>query len=220
MGENTNQLRHGESQRVPAGAPGHPAERAERLCGQCNGETLSAADTEEYSQHSSRFHKRCKLGGKQTDHYLPRVAQENRIFMMKYPDKVEHMLQQARRIRRKNGAKRGKQPQVVTTPPEQELPEVLELPRRGEPTAKHKEEPYAEDTPPDWGEATQTRAQQRVGEGGAVTKWGGPNKPPVAIAWGPAGRPSTQAEAVACSQNEHQNRRGSRQQSRRDRPSR
>ena len=59
------------------------------------GETLSTEEREEYERYLERFHKRCKLGGKANrlvhivDRYMPRIAEENRIFVMRFPDKVE-----------------------------------------------------------------------------------------------------------------------------------
>ena len=69
------------------------------------GEALSTEEREEYERYQRRFHKRCKLGGKadrfvrSVDRYMPRIAEENRIFVMRFPNKVEKMLRSARGIR-------------------------------------------------------------------------------------------------------------------------
>ena len=87
------------------------------------GEALSDAEREEYQQFRERFHKRCKLGVKAdrlvriVDNYLPRLSKENRVFVMKFPNKVEKMLRKARGIRRKIRAKRRKPQGGATTQP-------------------------------------------------------------------------------------------------------
>ena len=79
------------------------------------GETLSTEEREEYERYLERFHKRCKLGGKANrlvhivDRYMPRIAEENRIFVMRFPDKVEKMLRRARGTHRKIRARRRQQ---------------------------------------------------------------------------------------------------------------
>ena len=87
------------------------------------GEALSTEEREEYERYQRRFHKRCKLGGKAdrlvriVDRYMPRIAEENRTFVMRLPDKVEKMLRNARRIRRKIRARSGQQQREAATPP-------------------------------------------------------------------------------------------------------
>ena len=58
----------------------------------------------EYEQYQQRFLKRCKLGGKAdrlvriVDRYMPRIAAENRVYTMRFPEKVHDMLLKARAI--------------------------------------------------------------------------------------------------------------------------
>ena len=83
------------------------------------GETLSTEEREEYERYLERFHKRCKLGGKAdrlvriVDRYMPRIAEENRIFVM-VPDKVERCCEgpagSAERSGQGEGSNKGKQP--------------------------------------------------------------------------------------------------------------
>ena len=62
---------------------------------EATGKALGDAEREEYQQFRERFHKRCKLGGKAdrlvriVDNYMPRLSKENRVFVMKFPNKVE-----------------------------------------------------------------------------------------------------------------------------------
>ena len=104
-------------------SPGHSAQSRGRLRGQHHGgntKSLSTEEREQYERYLERFHKRCKLGGKAdrlvriVDRYMPRIAEENRIFVMRFPDKVEKMLRRARGIRRKirhgESSNKGKQP--------------------------------------------------------------------------------------------------------------
>ena len=66
------------------------------------GETPSTEEREECERCLERFHKRCKLGGKAdrlvriVDRCMPRIAEENKIFVMRFPDKVDKMLRRAR----------------------------------------------------------------------------------------------------------------------------
>eukprot|EP00439_Symbiodinium_sp_Y106_P062145 s4713_g9.t1 len=52
-------------------------------------------------------------------------SRRNRIFVMRFPDKVEKMLRRARAIRRKIRARRKQQQGEAATPPKDEPPEVL-----------------------------------------------------------------------------------------------
>ena len=186
---------------VPAGpagqmdSPGHSAQSRGRLRGQYRGGTLSTEEREEYERYLERFHKRCKLGGKAdrlvriVDRYMPRIAEENRIFVMRFPDKVEKMLRRARGIRRKIPARRRQQQGEAATPPKDEPPEVLRPANMGEDAEQHNDGSFVEDTPPDSENShedldmaeTQER-QSREGEeaGSPANPW----------PWGPEGRPS------------------------------
>eukprot|EP00439_Symbiodinium_sp_Y106_P077829 s383_g16.t1 len=139
------------------------------------GETLSTGDREEYERCLERFHKRCKLGGKAdrlvriVDRYMPRIAEENRIFVMRFPDKVEKMLRRARGIRRKIRARRRQQQGEAATPPKDEPPEALRPANMGEDAERYHDGSFVEDTPPYWGDShedldmaeTQGNDQQR-----------------------------------------------------------
>ena len=123
------------------------------------GEALSTEEREEYERYQRRFHKRCKLGGKAdrlvriVDRYMPRIAEENRIFVMRFPDKVEKMFRSARGIRRKIRARRRQQQGEAAAPPKDEPPEVLRPANMGEDEEQCNDERYVEDTPPDWGDS-------------------------------------------------------------------
>ena len=161
------------------------------------GEALSTEEREEYERYQRRFHKRCKLGGKAdrlvriVDRYMPRIAEENRIFVMRFPDKVEKMLRSARGIRRKIRARRRQQQGEAATPPKDEPPEVLRPANMGEDEEQCNDERYVEDTPPDWGDshedlnmAETQGSDQQSSEGEEA------DSPAIPWPWGPEGRPS------------------------------
>ena len=79
------------------------------------GEILGQPESKEYEQYRQRFLTRCKVGGKAdrlvriVDRYMPRVSAENRVYTMRFPDKVHDMLRKARAIRRRIRARKGGQ---------------------------------------------------------------------------------------------------------------
>ena len=128
------------------------------------------------------------------DQYLPKVADENRAYVMRYPHKVNAMLRRAwalcRRIRTKRKRKRGKESRrsdaEAVTPTEPRAPEQTERLQdvRGNMGAHVTRATSAsEDTPPDWGgEEEDSSPDGQEKEQAAGTQW----------PWGPAGRPSDQ----------------------------
>ena len=91
-------------------SPGHSAQSRGRLRGQYPGGN---------TKHRRKRRVRCKLGGKAdrlvriVDRYMPRIAEENRIFVM-VPDKVERCCEgpagSAERSGQGEGSDKGKQP--------------------------------------------------------------------------------------------------------------
>ena len=73
------------------------------------------------------------------DRYMPRIAEENRIFVMRFPDKVEKMLRSARGIRRKIRARRRQQQGEAKDEP----PEVLRPANMGEDEEQCNDERYS-----------------------------------------------------------------------------
>eukprot|EP00439_Symbiodinium_sp_Y106_P069707 s5317_g12.t1 len=175
------------------------------------GEALSTEEGEEYEQYQRCFHKRCKLGGKAdrlvriVDRYMPRIAEENRIFVMRFPDKVGKMLRSARGIRRKIRARRGQQQGEAATPPKEEPPEVLRPANMGEDEEQCNDERYVEDIPPDWGDSheglnmAETQGSDQQSSEGEESHG----------RWGQRGDLQTQEEVKECSQKGPPNRRGS-----------
>ena len=69
---------------------------------------LNAAQQATYEQYQDRHRARCRVGDvadkltRIVDKYLPKVADENRVFIMRFPNKAFKLLKKARRIRRTN----------------------------------------------------------------------------------------------------------------------
>ncbi|CAE7847872.1 rnc, partial [Symbiodinium sp. KB8] len=68
---------------------------------------LSVAQQAAYEQYQNRHMARCRVGDvadkltRIVDKYLPKVADENRVFIMRFPNKASQLLKKARRIRRR-----------------------------------------------------------------------------------------------------------------------
>ena len=157
------------------------------------GETLTTAEREAYERYLERFHKRCKLGGKAdrlvriVDRYMPRIAEENRVFVMRFPDKVEKMLRRARGIRRKIRARRRQQQGEAATPPKDEPPEVLGPANMGEDAEQYNDGsfvPDSGDSHEDLDMAETQESDQQSSEGEEA------DSPANPWPWGPEGRPS------------------------------
>ena len=186
----------------PAGqmdSPGHSAQSRGDYVDNTAGETLilSTEEREEYERYLERFHKRCKLGGKAdrlvriVDRYMPRIAEENRIFVMRFPDKVEKMLRRARGIRRKIRARRRQQQGEAATPPKDEPPEVLRPANMGEDAEQYNDGSFVEDTPPDWGDSHEDLDMAETQESDQQSSEGEEaDSPANPWPWGPEGRPS------------------------------
>ena len=71
------------------------------------GEYLSDEMAESYAAYRGRLRKRHALGKaadklvKITDKYLPRITDEARVYIMKFPHKIPVLLKQARKVRKK-----------------------------------------------------------------------------------------------------------------------
>ena len=127
------------------------------------GEVLGQQESKEYEQYQQRFLKRCKLGGKAdrlvriVDRYMPRIAAENRVYTMRFPEKVHDMLLKARAIRRKIRARTGsladdkaQQPEKrkATTPSRRRPPKKQKPHAEGEDNDLCKDEPLVAHNPP------------------------------------------------------------------------
>ena len=75
------------------------------------GEALNRAEQATYKQYRRRHMARCRLGdaadklSRITDKYMPRIADEGRVFIMKFPKQAPQLLKRVRKIRRKVEAK-------------------------------------------------------------------------------------------------------------------
>ena len=71
------------------------------------GEPLNREDEASYELYQQRFSERYRVGEQAdrlvqiVDRYMPRIADENRAYVMRYPDKVGEMLQKAWKLRKK-----------------------------------------------------------------------------------------------------------------------
>ena len=164
------------------------------------GEPLGPAERAAYEVYLRRLCERHRVGeqadrlARIVDKYLPKVADENQAYVMRYPHKVNAMLKKAwamrRRIRAKRKRKRGKENSrsdaEAATPTEPRAPEQTERLQDVQGNmGPHvtKATSASEDTPPDWGgEEEDSSPDGQDKEQAASAQW----------PWGPAGRPSDQ----------------------------
>ena len=148
------------------------------------GEVLSATEESTFGHYRSRHIIRCRAGDladkltRITDKYLPRVANESRVYIMRFPETVPKLLKRARKIRRRIKATKQGDTKVAVQPP-----------RRGK----------RQESIPDWGDdvvddvvdtaeenlAMATAAHMAEGDD-ATSMW----------PWGNRGRPSDRGESV------------------------
>ena len=177
------------------------ANRGETTWTKPRGRHLGALKERSTNSFESVFYKRCKLGGKAdrlvriVDSYLPRLSKENRVFAMKFPNKVEKMLRKARGIRRRIRAKRQKQQGGATTQPKDAPLEGTGPTSLGENVEKnaeqHNEASLMEDTPPDWGSSHEDPDTAGTQGTNGHSSEGEENHPRASHwPWGPDGRPS------------------------------
>ena len=181
------------------------------------GETLGAVEKADYVRYRRRLGERRRVG-KQADHlvrivdkYLPKVAAENRAYVMKYPQKVGGMLKKAGALRKRLQAKKMHKKGKMAAKEERgspELPEPLVTKETRDTAATGPTEPselghteraqdqrgerlphatseasVREVTPPDWGDEEED-SNPEVSDQEGTAQW----------PWGPAGRPSDQEE--------------------------
>ena len=136
------------------------------------GEMLSQDDEADFVHYQQRLCDRYRVREMAdrlvlqiVDRYMPRVAYENRAYVMRYPDQVQTMLKNAWKIRKriranqKQERKRRKKADASASPKHDDRAkqQAVEGERmqnmEGERPAVHarKEESLSEDTPPDWG---------------------------------------------------------------------
>ena len=82
------------------------------------GEYLDQNEAESYEAYRGRLSTRHELGKaadklvRIADRYLPKVADETRVFIMRFPHKIPELLKQARGVRKKAKARRKQGPTV------------------------------------------------------------------------------------------------------------
>ena len=129
------------------------------------------------------------------DKYVPKVSEEARVYMARFPHKVGKVLKQVRKIRKKIRKNRNKQRHratlrparlptpggaTQTVPGGEQAGELVTTEQRGTPS--HADEEQLNDTPPDWrGGSSEEEAQQPD-----TSSW----------PWGAAGRPSDRGESI------------------------
>ena len=176
------------------------------------GEPLNREDEASYELYQQRFSERYRVGEQAdrlvqiVDRYMPRIADENRAYVMRYPDKVGEMLQKAWKLRKKirqrqsdagtakrtkagtsEARKHGEQQQERARPSAEELATMRRAAEGTVLPSGRRDASGSEDTPPDWGgddddsDSTTEVAKPREREAEDVT---GDQWP-----WGPAGRP-------------------------------
>jgi len=170
------------------------------------GKPLSKKDATSFEAYHARRLRRSRLGDKVdryihlVDKYVPKVSDEARVYIARFPHKVGEVLKQVRKIRKKIRKRRKKhghqavlQPtsSLPTTPggaaaqtvPEGEPAGELVTKERGD-TLGHDDGEQLDDTPPDWGgSSTEEGAQQ-------------PDTSAPSWPWGEAGRPSDRGEST------------------------
>ena len=100
------------------------------------GELLGQQESKEYEQYQQRFLKRCGKADRLVrivDRYMPRIAAENRVYTMRFPEKVHDMLLKARAIRRKTRARTGSLADDKAQQPEKRKGEATTPSRRRPP---------------------------------------------------------------------------------------
>ena len=169
------------------------------------GKPLSKKDTTSFEAYHARRLRRSRLGDKVdryihlVDKYLPKVSDEARVYIARFPHNVGKVLKQVRTIRKKIRKRRKKHghkaasptSSVPTTPggaaaqtaldgePEKKL--VTE--ERGD-TLDHDDGEQLADTPHDWGGSDTEEAGQQ------------PDTNAPSWPWGEAGRPSDRGEST------------------------
>ena len=188
---------------------------------------LNAAQQATYEQYQHRHRARCRVGDvadkltRIVDKYLPKVADENRVFIMRFPNKAFKLLKKARRIRRRIKAEtRGdmRERQVKTpaggvqkqrarkeksgrssrwgtskqeTTEENAVPDPVPPPQKQGRLSQRVTNEREEDSPPDWGDDLPDTMAENVEPPAAMV-------PPVednstsTWPWGKDGRPSDQ----------------------------
>ena len=140
------------------------------------GEPLNREDKASYELYQQRFSERYRVGEQAdrlvqiVDRYMPRIADENRAYVMHYPDKVGEMLQKAWKLRKKirkrqskagtakrtkagtsEARKHGEQQQERARPSAEELATMRRAAEGTVVPSGRRDASGSEDTPPDWG---------------------------------------------------------------------
>ena len=181
------------------------------------GEVLNATEEGTLAQYRRRHIVRCRAGDladkltRMVDKYLPRVANESRLYIMRFPETIPKLLKRVRKIRRRiKATKQGDTKMAVQTSRKGERQRhetrgstaESSVPKpRGTQTEQHatKEHDDEQESIPDWGddvandvmdtaeEKPTTTTAAHVAEGDdATAMW----------PWGNRGRPSDKGESV------------------------
>ena len=122
------------------------------------GERLTEAEQVSYLQYQQTHESRCRLGdaadklSRITDKYMPLIADESRVFVIRFPEQAPRLLKRARKVRRKVKAKQkggGNEPQkgasgVGERRQREKKAAPKQLPRRGESTRRVTKEATAQ----------------------------------------------------------------------------
>ena len=183
-----------------------------------SGKGLNASERSTYARYRRRHRERCQMGDladkltRMVDKYLPRVADESRVYIMRFPEKIPDLLRRVRKIRRKLKVTRQagdtETKTKVQTSPKRQRHEKKES-KAGRPTLKPRgvqaeqhatrEQDDDRESPPDWGgddaddavdqeEAAtlETTMTSNAKEDDSAATW----------PWGERGRPSDRGESV------------------------
>ena len=124
--------------------------------------TMRRGSTADYERYMQRLADRFRTGEQAdrlvriVDQYMPRIAAENRVLVMRHPSQVAGMLKNAWKLRNKlrqkqKEKKRRSRPTTSTAPELREEDDGGATPSRATPARVTKASSDSEDTPPDWG---------------------------------------------------------------------
>ena len=143
---------------------------------------------------------------------MPRIADENRAYVMRYPHKVGEMLQKAWKLRKKirqrqkeAGTAKRKKTRTSDAPERKEqqetgrrsAEELVAMRREAEGTmlpSERRDASVSEDTPPDWGGDDDDNDSNTEVE--LPAEWKAEDVTEDQWPWGPAGRPSDRGESA------------------------
>ena len=170
------------------------------------GKALNASEKSTFARYQRRHVVRCRAGDladkltRMVDKYLPRVATQSRVYIMRFPETIPKLLKRVRKIRRKIKARQRHETRGSTT--ERPVPKP-----RGIKTGQHvtKEHDDEQESIPDWGDdvanddidneedtPTATTAAHVAEGDDLATMW----------PWGTEADPQTEGKVLGCSPND------------------